>query len=859
MKFSHSLQFNAVPEWTTKYIGYSQLKKLIYTLQKEKLYRSTSESSDLESTPLTTAVTRDSYEQRFIDALDKELDKIDSFYTMQETSILANYSEVYEDVTTFQNELMNRSIHNTSTGDLNRQGTRRSSSISEYNSQPEMDLYSEEDDDEDGFSIGNQEQSDGQNKQIQARRARTGSVGSRLMHSITSEILPTLSRVTDFTTTDPIMEQQITLKKRIVACFTQLSELKSFIELNQTGFAKICKKFDKSVDSNIKTDYLKSLSKKSHVFNEHTIENLSNDINEVIVMYAKAIGLMDPQHEVFNFQEAERELSLHLREHVVWERNTVWKDMMNLERKAQNVKAEKALKKASTVTFRSITKDTEGNIELLDSNELQFPQTVSEVFKLSPLQFISLLISSTQLIKLIIITSIFVTLLFISPMRDTLQKNCLAILIYASLLWATETIPLFVTSLLVPLLIVVFPVLKDTTDGHILNPTESSQYILSTMWSSVIMLLLGGFTLAAALSKYNIAKVLSTHILSSAGTNPKIILLTNMGVALFASMWVSNVAAPVLCYSIIQPLLRTLPKGSTFAKSLILGIALASNIGGMASPIASPQNIISIGMMDPPPSWGQWFIVSLPVCVICIVVIWCLLLLTFPPDSNLKILKYHPISDPFTVQQWYITIVTILTIVLWCLANQLKDVFGEMGIISVIPMLLFFGTGILDSDDFNNFMWTIVILAMGGTTLGKAVTSSGLLSTIASIIKESIETKPVFQIVLIFGIVILTMATFVSHTVAAMIIVPLMKEIGSNLPGGDHSRLLIMVAAFLCSAAMGLPTSGFPNVTAISMIDDVGDRYLSVNNFITRGVPASIVAYSVIVTVGYALMKVIGY
>lgn len=193
------------------------------------------------------------------------------------------------------------------------------------------------------------------------------------------------------------------------------------------------------------------------------------------------------------------------------------------------------------------------------------------------------------------------------------------------------------------------------------------------------------------------------------------------------------------------------------------------------------------------------------------------------------------------------------------MANQLKGIFGEMGIISIIPMFLFFGTGILTSDDFNNFMWTIVILAMGGTTLGKAVTSSGLLSTIASVIKESIENKPVFQIVLIFGIVILTMTTFVSHTVAAMIIVPLMKEIGANLPGGDHSRLLIMVSAFLCSAAMGLPTSGFPNVTAISMIDDVGDRYLSVNNFITRGVPASIIAYTVIVTVGYALMKLIGY
>ena len=858
MKFSHSLQFNAVPEWSTKYIAYSQLKKLIYTLQKEKLYKSSSGSPDLESTPLTGGSTTDSYEQRFIEALDKELEKIDTFYTAQEASILANYSELYEDANAFQNELMNRSLHNPSVSESGRRNTRRSSSVSDMNAQTDGGMYSEDDDEEDDVhSLPGQLQ--GQTQGQPQIRSRTASIGSRIMQSMTAEMMPTYSRVTDFTTTDPLIEQQITLKKRIVACFTQLSELKSFIELNQTGFAKICKKFDKSLDTHIKPEYVKSLAKKSHVFNEHTIENLSHSINEVIVMYAKAVGYMDSQNEIINFQEAERELSLHLREHVVWERNTVWKDMMNLERKAQNVKAEKVGKKSSSMTFKSISKDTEGIVDLIESSEVQAPKTLSDLFKLSFSQYVKLFFSSNGLIKFILISLIFAFFLVVSPMKDPLQKNCLAILIFASLLWATETIPLFVTSLLVPLLIVVLPVLKDGSDGHIMTPSESSQYILSTMWSSVIMLLLGGFTLAAALSKYNIAKVLSTHILSSAGTNPKIILLTNMGVALFASMWVSNVAAPVLCYSIIQPLLRTLPRGTTFAKSLILGIALASNIGGIASPIASPQNIISIGMMDPQPSWGQWFVVSLPVCAICIIAIWVLLLLTFPPDSNLKILKYHPISDPFTVQQWYVTVVTIMTIVLWCMANQLKGIFGEMGIISIIPMFLFFGTGILTSDDFNNFMWTIVILAMGGTTLGKAVTSSGLLSTIASVIKESIESKPVFQIVLIFGIVILTMATFVSHTVAAMIIVPLMKEIGANLPGGDHSRLLIMVSAFLCSAAMGLPTSGFPNVTAISMIDDVGDRYLSVNNFITRGVPASIIAYTVIVTVGYALMKLIGY
>lgn len=72
------------------------------------------------------------------------------------------------------------------------------------------------------------------------------------------------------------------------------------------------------------------------------------------------------------------------------------------------------------------------------------------------------------------------------------------------------------------------------------------------MFSPTIMLLLGGFTLAAALSKQNIDKVLATKVLGLAGTKPRSVLLSYMCVACFASMWISNVAAPVLCYSLIQ-------------------------------------------------------------------------------------------------------------------------------------------------------------------------------------------------------------------------------------------------------------------------------------------------------------------
>lgn len=109
------------------------------------------------------------------------------------------------------------------------------------------------------------------------------------------------------------------------------------------------------------------------------------------------------------------------------------------------------------------------------------------------------------------------------------------------------------TSLLVPFLVVVLRVVREDDKPHRrLSSKEATGYIFAAMWTPVIMLLLGGFTIAAALSKYNIAKKMATFVLSKAGTKPRTVLLTSMGVAMFLSMWISNVAAPVLCFSIIQ-------------------------------------------------------------------------------------------------------------------------------------------------------------------------------------------------------------------------------------------------------------------------------------------------------------------
>jgi di/tricarboxylate transporter len=78
------------------------------------------------------------------------------------------------------------------------------------------------------------------------------------------------------------------------------------------------------------------------------------------------------------------------------------------------------------------------------------------------------------------------------------------------------------------------------------------RYIFSQMFSPTIMLLIGGFTIAAVLSKTRLDVMTATRILNAAGTRPSVVLLVLMCVATFASMWISNVAAPTLCYALIK-------------------------------------------------------------------------------------------------------------------------------------------------------------------------------------------------------------------------------------------------------------------------------------------------------------------
>ncbi|KAK9477619.1 SPX domain-containing protein [Lipomyces japonicus] len=824
MKFSRTVQFNAVPEWSSYYISYSNLKKLIHSLEADLATR-TAAGHDAENDALIPHHEADEYDAIFRHALDEELAKVGKFYVDKERDLFQELELLKTDVTEFGGTFSDAEGPVIATTTTNRSTTAAavassSSAASTYTAVSRGDRF---------------ERIRSNSSENTATDHKYGSLG---LKDEDDTLIP-LDSYQD----EPYSlasDHQITLKKRSIALYVGLTELRSFIQLNRTGFAKALKKYAKCVGHEMAGNYVSDVVELEYPFRTATWSVLEDKIGQVATLYAAVATNSD-------ISRARAELRTHLREYVVWDRSTAWREMMGMEKNIQGI----------GLTNQGLLVSSNPIADALEHKHVLDQPAIKIVTRFGTIRLPRLIFNSTFVI-LFIIVAVFVALLVSPIFEEPEQQACLAILIAASLLWATEVIPLFVTSILIPLLIIVFRAVRSDDEYHErLGAVDATKYIFASMWTSVIMLLLGGFAIAAALSKYNIAKLIATWVLSNAGTQPKYVLLTTMGVAMFLSMWISNVASPVLCLSIIQPLLRTQNTDSNFPKALILGIALASNVGGMASPIASPQNVIALQNMVPNPSWPAWFFIAIPVCVMCIVLIWLLLLITLNPAKGAIITKVERTHEKFTRTQIFVSAVTLITIALWCVSHQLEFVFGDMGVLAIIPLVVFFGTGLLTKEDFNNFMWTIIILAMGGIALGKAVSSSGLLDTIAIGIRAIVSNMGLYGVMVVFGALILIIATFISHTVAALIMLPIVAQVGLAMDN-PHPNLLVMGAALLCSCAMGLPTSGFPNVTAICMTDDIGRPYLSVSLFITRGVPASILSFVVIISVGYGLMRIVG-
>ncbi|KAF9582278.1 low-affinity phosphate transporter, partial [Lunasporangiospora selenospora] len=296
------------------------------------------------------------------------------------------------------------------------------------------------------------------------------------------------------------------LRRRLIDTYMQMSELKSYVALNYLGFRKIVKKHDKLARCTTLERYMTTVVDLSAPFQAESRQQLDTQILRLQSIYARTCtnGSMS---------QAAKELRSHLREYIVWERNTVWRDMVGQERKAEGARAVDPKENEPWVVFGY------------------------------PIRFITAAGARRVLLGVLGII-IFAVLMSVSIFNTQEQNRCFAILITVAYFWATEVFPLFATALLVPLLTVLCQVMRDPTTKVTLSTSAATKLVFSSMFSPTIMLLLGGFTIASALSKFGIAKAIASTVLSKAGTDPKWVLLANMLVATIASMFISNVAAP---------------------------------------------------------------------------------------------------------------------------------------------------------------------------------------------------------------------------------------------------------------------------------------------------------------------------
>lgn len=407
------------------------------------------------------------------------------------------------------------------------------------------------------------------------------------------------------------------------------------------------------------------------------------------------------------------------------------------------------------------------------------------------------------------------------------EEISLIILIGTAILWIFETIPLYITSLNVLFLQVMWllPFLEDA------GVKASRDDFFLSFFSDITLLFMGGFVLSSLLNKYGLASLMANWMLQKTGNKPDRVLLGIMLVGAILSMWMSNTATAAMMFAIIVPILSQLPAGSPFAKGLALAIPFSCNLGGLGTPIGTPPNAIAMEYLQQVGlgiSFLQWMLLSLPMLSILLFFLWKLLLRLFPAGEITFTIE-KPDEVHFSLRQKLVLVVFMLTILGWLTSGMTGISTGTVGLMVVIVS---FGLNLLGTRDFRGISWDILFMLGGGLCLGVGLNKSGLTTTIA----EAIPIESGFWFAFV-SIVILAalMTTFMSNTATANLLIP----VAISLP--QNSMLLAIAISLMCSTAMALPVSTPPNAIAF------GSGLLQTKDMLRGGLIITFVAFFMVI------------
>ena len=449
-----------------------------------------------------------------------------------------------------------------------------------------------------------------------------------------------------------------------------------------------------------------------------------------------------------------------------------------------------------------------------------------------------------------------------SPHPESLSPEAWTVASIAVLMaiwWASEAIPVFITSLLP---VVLFPLLNIAPIKEVTSPYAHP----------VIFLLLGGFIIASTLERWNLHKRLALMILNKAGSNQQHIIAGFMIACALLSMWISNTATTIMMLPIAISLAAFFSaKTNHFSICLILAIAYSSSIGGMGTLIGTPPNALFAAYMSEHYNmdigFAKWMLIGVPIVIVLIPLSWFVMTrLIFKLDNHssndssdliqnqLSELGHWSIAEKRTI------IVFIFVALCWItrpllqnieLLSQLNDtIIAIVGaiILFIIPSGQQRDERLLDWPTASKIPWGVLLLFGGGMSLAKMVNQTGL----AAWLGENLSFFTSFHLLLfIFMLVALVvfLTELTSNTATTATLLPVMTGIASST---NFDPLLLCIPMTLAaSCAFMLPVATAPNAIIFA------SGKVTIINMIRTGFYLNILAMFVISLLVYFLLQVI--
>ena len=441
----------------------------------------------------------------------------------------------------------------------------------------------------------------------------------------------------------------------------------------------------------------------------------------------------------------------------------------------------------------------------------------------------------TQRIGLFLGPALFL-LLLLMPLPEGMPPLAMRVAAVTALMatwWLMESLPVAATALLP---IALFPLLGVMPTGQ----------VTLAYADHIIYLFLGGFLIAVAIEKWGLHQRIALHTIRLVGTSPRRVIFGFMFATAFLSSWVSNTATAMMMVTIgmavltqmsgVNPARNEQERARTdFGTALMLGIAYAASIGGVATLIGTPPNAILAGVLEKHYGYqigfAEWMLFGLPVSLLMLLLTWLYLTriafrqhMQGPGGSDAAISRQIAALGPMTAQERRVLVVFLLVVLAWIgrglfdlpglalLADASIAMLGALALF-VIPADWKRGRMLLDWQSAVRIPWDIIILFGGGFALASAFAESGLTAWIGTRLTV-LQGTGLLLTVLAVATLVKFLTEVTSNTATASLLLPVMT--GFAMATDTHPLSLMAAVALSASFAFMLPVATPPNAIVFS-------------------------------------------